>query len=179
MAVEDAGDDLPFIVAGMSSEGKPEGIIDPFFGGCSSVLDEAFCKMTGGFDVLNVVHQDGSLERSIGAGTANGAVFPRRGIKGEHRRRGGGSLPEGVHAAAVEGGAVVLLEVAGVAADEADGFPDTIGLIGADAFSADLIDEGTADEEGGIAEDFGIEAEAGTMREEEIFRIFLNQFGLS
>ncbi len=118
------------------------------------------------------------LQRSVGDGAASGALFVIGGIEGVEPGIGNGAFDEGVHAAAVEIGAVTLdVSLGGEISAERHFFPEAFGLIRKDAGAADFIVDETADGEGVIADHFSGKAEARAVREQTIFGIFLKQFG--
>ena len=143
------------------------------WGGDEDVLGEG----AGGLEELDVVHESEGLQGGVAAFALEAIAFAIGGVEGSHVRGRGGAFPEGVEAAAVEGFAMVLDVVFGVAAAEGDGFPDVFGLIGADAFAAHGGGEEAGEEEGLIANDFGVEAEAGAAGEELVFGVSLEVFG--
>src|SRR5207237_557575 len=77
--------------------------------------------------------------------------------------------------AAIERFAFVLLVIARVAADEADGLPDVRWLIGVRAFAAGLVLQQATDVERIVADFLGVEAETRAAGEETVFRVALPQ----
>ncbi len=177
MPGEGLGDDGEFVWGGLTGEDGAPGEADPV-GGCWAAFGEhALGEIAGGLEVLDVVHQLEGLQRGVAAFAAGAGAFAIGGIEGGHEGGRRGALEEDVEAAAVEGWAGVLLVVAGIGTDEADGFPDVGGLIGFDALAAHREIGEAGDEQGVVAELFGIEPEAWAAGEQTVVGIAGEEIG--
>src|SRR6266850_1761182 len=154
----------------MSRGDGAEAEINPLLGG-NSILNQALAEMTRGFDELNVIHCDESLQRSVRALAARAKTFARWSVESNEGGRGSGAFPESIETTTVERFAVVLSELGGVARCIADRFPDTFGLIWANAVPAHFFNEQAAHVKSVIANHFGVQTEPRAAGEKPVFRI--------
>jgi hypothetical protein len=129
--------------------------------------EEVFCEGASGFEELFVVEEDECLEGSGGDLAAGDADLAFGGVEGFHGGGWGGAFPVGVETAAVE--TVAVVAVVGPAA--AFFLPDAWWLIGFDAGAAGFCDEEAGGGEGGVADHFCGEAEAGAAGEGDVVRV--------
>ena len=128
------------------------------------------------FDVGRIVHQRQRLQRRVGEGAPRRALFAVGRVEGRQRRRRDRSLPERVHAPAIEIRPVALhVGLRREALAERHLFPEAGRLVGQHARSADLVVEQTARRQRGVADQFRGQALTRTARQQPVVGIALAQ----
>ena len=135
---------------------------------------EGFAEGLRGFEEDDVVEQGEGLERGVGEVAAGDAGLAGRGVEGVVERKRGGAFGEGVEAAAVAVGA----GAGGPFWGAVSRFGHAVGLRRAHAGAADFFREQPAGAQGGVAHEFGFEAEAGAAGEEAVVGVFGKLIGL-
>jgi len=130
--------------------------------------EDGFGHGLRGFHEHLVIEQREGLKGAVGDIATGEASFAGGRVEGGGHGEGGGALREGVEAAAV-----AVLAFARFPLDLAVGAlgGDAGGLRRIHAWAAHFEGEHTGGFEGGVANDFGIEAEAGAVGEERVFGV--------
>lgn len=156
---------------GMGCDGCVEA--DEFFVFGAFLRHEGFGFVLGGLEIFALVHEEEGLEGSVGALATGDAGVAAGGIEDGHLGWGHATLPEGVDGAALGGGVGVCDELVREGAGEGDSFPESVGLRGFDAAAAYFGVENAGDVEELVADNFGVEADAGAAGEEAVFGVGL------
>lgn len=145
--------------------------VGEFFVFAAVLLEDGFGLVLSCFEIFGLVHEEERLERGVGALAAGDAGVSGGGVEDCHLGWSKAAFPKGVDGAALGGRVLVGDEFIGEGTGKGYAFPEAIGLWGFDAATTHFGVEDAGDVEELVADDFGVEADAGAAGKEAVFGV--------